>query len=135
MRVWYRRRASNTGRKAGNLREFVENWGGRYDQMLVLDADSLMAPETILAMARRMEAEPNLGILQTVPTSIGGETVFARLQQFASRLYGPVVARGVASWQGQDGNYWGHNAMIRVRAFAENCGLPDLPGRASSRRR
>lgn len=128
-RVWYRRRVGNIGRKAGNLRDFVERWGGRYDYMLVLDADSLMAPETILRMARRIEAAPELGILQTLPASIGGETVFARLQQFAGRLYGPVVARGVAAWQGEDGNYWGHNALIRVRAFAENCGLPELPGR------
>lgn len=129
MKVWYRRRSSNVGRKAGNIRDFVERWGRRYDHMLVLDADSLMAPETIVEMARRMEAAPKLGILQSVPTSIGGETPFARLQQFAAKLYGPVVARGVAAWQGQDGNYWGHNALIRVRAFAETCGLPDLPGR------
>ena len=130
MRVWYRRRPANIGRKAGNLRDFVERWGARYDYMLVLDADSLMAPETIVRMVRRMDAAPELGILQSLPTSIGGETPFARLQQFASRLYGPVVARGVAAWQGVDGNYWGHNALIRVRAFAENCGLPELPGRA-----
>jgi membrane glycosyltransferase len=80
-------------------------------------------------MVRRMEAAPRLGILQTLPNMIGGDTVFARLQQFAGRLYGPVVARGVAAWQGLDGNYWGHNALIRVRAFAESCGLPELPGR------
>ena len=129
MPVWYRRRPRNTGRKAGNLHDFVERWGRRYDHMLVLDADSLMAPETIVEMVRRMEATPELGILQTVPTSIEGETLFARLQQFASRLYGPIVARGVAAWQGEDGNYWGHNALIRVRAFAESCGLPHLPGR------
>jgi membrane glycosyltransferase len=129
MRVWYRRRVGNIGRKAGNLRDFVERWGGRYDHMLVLDADSLMAPETIVRMVRRMEAAPRLGILQTLPSSIGGDTVFARLQQFAGRLYGPVVARGVAAWQGEDGNYWGHNALIRVRAFAGSCGLPELTGR------
>jgi membrane glycosyltransferase len=76
-----------------------------------------------------MDAAPRLGILQTVPVLAGGATPFARLQQFAGRLYGPVIARGVAAWQGLDGNYWGHNALIRVRAFAENCGLPELPGR------
>ena len=129
MKVWYRRRPKNLGRKAGNLRDFVERWGGRYDYMLALDADSIMAPETIIRMVRRMDAASDLGILQTLPASIGGETLFARLQQFAGCLYGPVVARGYAAWQGEDGNYWGHNALIRVRAFAENCGLPDLTGR------
>lgn len=130
MAVWYRRRAQNTARKAGNLREFVETWGARYDHMLVLDADSVMDPRTVIRMARRMQAAPRLGILQTVPVLAGGSTLFARIQQFAGRLYGPVIARGVSAWQGRDGNYWGHNAIIRVPAFASCCGLPDLPGRA-----
>ncbi|MGF1553917.1 MAG: glucans biosynthesis glucosyltransferase MdoH [Paracoccaceae bacterium] len=129
MRVWYRRRERNTAKKSGNLRDFVERWGGRYDAMLVLDADSLMSRQTILAMVRRMQQSPRLGILQTVPGLIGADSLFARLQQYASCLYGPVVARGVAAWQGLDGNYWGHNALIRVPAFAAHCGLPELPGR------
>ncbi|MBK0398318.1 glucans biosynthesis glucosyltransferase MdoH [Limibaculum sp. M0105] len=127
--VWYRRRWQNTGKKAGNLHDFMVGWGARYDYMLVLDADSLMDAPTIIEMVRRMDAAPRLGILQTVPILAGGSTLFARLQQFAGRIYGPVIARGVAAWQGMDGNYWGHNALIRVRAFAENCGLPELPGR------
>lgn len=129
MPVWYRRRWTNTGRKAGNLKDFVENWGGRYDHMIVLDADSLMAPDTLITLAAAMEADPGLGILQTVPVLAGGDSLFARLQQFAGRVHGPVVARGVAAWQGSDGNYWGHNAIIRTAAFAAACGLPDLPGR------
>jgi membrane glycosyltransferase len=130
MAVWYRRRPRNMGRKAGNLRDFVERWGGRYDHMLVLDADSVMEPGVVMTLAARMEAEPRLGILQTVPVLAGGTSLFGRLQGFAGRLYGPVIARGTAAWQGTDGNYWGHNAIIRTRAFAEAAGLPDLPGRA-----
>ncbi|MEZ5865943.1 MAG: glucans biosynthesis glucosyltransferase MdoH [Geminicoccaceae bacterium] len=128
--VWYRRRARNTARKSGNLQDFIERWGGRYDHMLSLDADSLMAPETIVEMARRMAAEPRLGLLQTVPVLAGGDTLYARLQQFAGRLHGPAVARGTAAWQGEDGNYWGHNAMLRTTAFAQSAGLPELRGRA-----
>ncbi len=129
MAVWYRRRPVNAGRKAGNVRDFVERWGARYDHFLILDADSVMETDTVLKLAGRMEAEPRLGILQTVPMLVGGTSLFGRLQQFAGRLYGPVIARGTAAWQGLDGNYWGHNAVIRTRAFAEACGLPDLPGR------
>jgi membrane glycosyltransferase len=129
MRVWYRRRAENVGRKVGNLHDFVTRWGGRYDFMIVLDADSILAPETLVALVREMAADPNLGLLQTVPRLAGGRTLFARLQQFAGRVYGPIVARGTASWQGDDGNYWGHNAIIRVRAFAAAAGLPILPGK------
>jgi membrane glycosyltransferase len=126
--VYYRRRAANTDRKAGNIGEWVETHGAAYDFMLVLDADSVMAGETIAALTRAMEADPRLGLLQTVPTVINAETPFARLQQFASRLYGPVFAHGQAWWSGSEGNYWGHNAMIRVAAFAESAGLPHLTG-------
>jgi membrane glycosyltransferase len=129
MRLWYRRRTDNTGRKAGNLHDFVARWGGRYDFMVVLDADSILAPETLVTLVREMAADPELGLLQTVPQLVGGRTLFARLQQFAGRIYGPIIARGIAAWQGDDGNYWGHNAIIRVRAFAAAAGLPNLPGK------
>jgi membrane glycosyltransferase len=129
MPVWYRRRWRNTGRKAGNLQDFVERWGGRYDFMVVLDADSLMSADTLVTMVRAMAADARLGLLQTVPLLVGRKSLLARLQQFAGRMYGPVIARGVAAWSGNDGNYWGHNAIIRVAAFAASCGLPELSGR------
>jgi membrane glycosyltransferase len=129
MRVWYRHRSENVGKKAGNLRDFVTRWGGRYDFMIVLDADSILSADTLVTLVREMVADPKLGLLQTVPRLCGGHTLFARLQQFAGAVYGPIVARGIASWQGDDGNYWGHNAIVRVRAFAAACGLPILPGR------
>jgi len=31
-------------------------------------------------------------------------------------------------WQQHDGNYWGHNAIIRVQPFIDHCALPELPG-------
>ena len=127
--VWYRRRAQNSGRKSGNVENFVRRWGGRYDYMIMLDADSLMEADTLVEMVARMDAEPRLGLLQTMPHLIGGHSLLARAIQFAGALYGPIVARGVAAWQGEDGNYWGHNAIIRVRAFADSCGLPILRGR------
>lgn len=126
--VFYRRRLRNTDRKAGNIGEWVETHGGDYEYMLVLDADSLMAGETIAELTAQMDADPRLGLLQTVPTIVNAETPFARLQQFASRLYGPVFARGQQWWSGSEGNYWGHNAIIRVPAFAESAGLPHLSG-------
>ena len=129
MPVWYRRRWHNTGRKAGNVEEFVKRWGGRYDYMIVLDADSLMSAETLVELVRRMQGDAHLGILQTVPMLHGHYSLFSRIQQFAGRVYGGVIARGVAAWSGNEGNYWGHNAIIRVAAFAGACGMPQLPGR------
>ncbi len=127
--VYYRRRRRNTARKAGNVADFCRRWGGAYDYMLVLDADSLMAPATITELVRRMEAHPEAGLIQTVPALINGRTLLARMQQFAGRIYGPVNAAGLAWWAGPEGNYWGHNAIIRMRAFTEAAGLPILPGR------
>jgi len=127
--VWYRRREANVGKKAGNVREFVTRFGARYDFMVVLDADSLMSAPALATLVREMQADPSCGILQTLPRLHGARTFFGRLQQFASAIYGPIVARGVTAWQADDGNYWGHNAILRVAAFAASAGLPSLPGR------
>ena len=129
MPVWYRRRWQNVGRKSGNIEDFVTRWGGRYEHMIVLDADSLIDARTLLQMVQAMHADPALGILQTAPQLIVARTFFGRLQQFAGCVYGPVITRGLAAWSGDSCNYWGHNAIIRVRAFAQNCGLPILKGR------
>jgi membrane glycosyltransferase len=128
-RVYYRHRPKNTSRKAGNIADFVSRWGGAYDHMLVLDADSLMTGHAIATLAAAMEDDPDSGIIQTLPLIINRNTLFARVQQFAARIYGPVIAAGLSAWMGRDGNYWGHNAIIRTKAFADHCGLPDLKGR------
>jgi membrane glycosyltransferase len=128
-RVFYRHRPKNTARKAGNIEDFVTRWGGGYPHMVVLDADSLMTGEAIVALAQAMEQDPDAGIIQTLPLIINRNTLFARVQQFAARIYGPVIAAGVTAWMGREGNYWGHNAIIRTRAFAGHCGLPTLRGR------
>jgi membrane glycosyltransferase len=129
MPVWYRRRWQNVARKSGNVEDFVTRWGGRYDHMIVLDADSLIDASTLRRLAQMMDADPRLGILQTAPQLIGARTFFGRLQQFAACVYGPVITRGLAAWSGDSSNYWGHNAIIRMSAFAQNCGLPQLKGR------
>lgn len=128
-RIFYRRRGDNTGRKAGNIADWVRRFGGAYPQMLVLDADSLMTGDTIVRLVAGMEHNPDVGLIQTLPAVIGGRTLFARMQQFGGRVYGPVIGRGVAWWHGAESNYWGHNAIIRTQAFAEQAGLPTLPGR------
>ncbi len=128
--VHYRRRARNIGRKPGNIAEWVQRFGGGYDHMIVLDADSVMSGQTMARLAADMERHPHLGLIQTVPTVVGASTLFARWQQFASRLFGPISAAGMIWWAGSEGMFWGHNAILRVRAFAESCGLPELPGRA-----
>src|SRR5262245_6105611 len=128
-RIFYRKRRRNTAYKSGNIADFCRRWGRRYDYMVVLDADSLVTAETLITLMHLMNGNERVGLIQVPPTIVHAETLFARLQQFASRLYGPVFTAGTALWHQSDGNYWGHNAIIRVSAFTAHCGLPDLPGR------
>ncbi len=127
-RIFYRRRVENLGRKAGNIADFVRRWGGAYDYAIVLDADSIMSGTAFVQLARLMDAHPQVGIVQALPLPAGRDTLFARLIQFATRLSSPMLASGLAYWQLGEGNYWGHNAIIRLKAFAAHCDLPRLPG-------
>lgn len=129
MPVFYRRRRDNTHRKAGNISDWVERFGGAYEHFVILDADSVMSPETLVALAAGMEDDQKAGLIQTVPRLVGGETLLQHLTQFASGTYGPAVASGIAFWHRDQGNYWGHNAIIRTAAFASSAGLPELSGR------
>lgn len=128
--IYYRHRPKNTARKSGNIEDFCVRWGRHYDFMIVLDADSLMTGSTVVQMAQLMEVNTTTGIIQAPPMIINTNSWFARVQQFAGRVYGPIVSAGLAYWQVWDSNYWGHNAIIRVKAFIESCGLPVFPGQA-----
>ena len=130
LEVYYRRRKENAARKAGNIKDWVERFGGAYDHFVILDADSIMSGRTLVRLALAMVRNPRAGLIQTVPRLTGGATLLQRLQQFASNIYGPAVAAGLASWHRDQGNYWGHNAIIRTVAFAGAAGLPTLVGRA-----
>ena len=129
-RVFYRHRPKNERRKAGNIADFCTRWGDEYECMLVLDADSVMGGATVVEMAARMESSPKVGLLQAPPRPVGRDSLLARLQQFSAAVYGPVFLRGFHLWAGEDSNYWGHNAIIRVRPFMDHCELPTLPGQA-----
>src|SRR3981081_238866 len=127
--LYYRHRPENSARKSGNIEDWIKRFGAGYDHMIILDADSLMTRDTIARVVPAMEGHPGVALIQTLPVVVNARTLFARLQQFSGRLYGPLIAAGIAWWHGAEGNYWGHNAIIRVRAFAQDAGLPDLSGR------
>lgn len=127
-RAYYRRRVENHERKAGNVAEWVQRFGGAYESMIIFDADSVMSAETLLQLVGAMERNPQAGLIQTTPAIIEGDSLFARASQFGVRLYGKVAATGLAWWSGSEASYWGHNAILRVRAFAECAGLPVLQG-------
>ena len=128
-RFYYRRRRVNSNKKAGNVADFCRRWGRRYRYMFVLDADSLMSGDTMVRLVRLMERNPQTGLIQTAPVLIRAQTLFGRALQFAFRLYGPLFQAGLNYWQLGEGNYWGHNAIIRLAPFIKHCALPGLPGR------
>jgi membrane glycosyltransferase len=128
-RLYYRHRSDNTARKSGNIAEWVQRFGAAYEYMIVLDADSLMAGDTIVRLVHAMETHSDAALIQTQPVIVNARSLFGRLQQFAGRVYGPLIAAGNAWWHGPESNYWGHNAIIRVKAFAQEAGLPELTGR------
>jgi membrane glycosyltransferase len=126
--IYYHRRAHNDHQKAGNLAEFFESWGPRYEYAVVLDADSIMSAPTLVELVRRIDREPQLALLQAPLTLHRAETSFARALAFSSSVCGPVFTRGLSLWSGPYGNYYGHNAVIRVSAFLDCCALPKLKG-------
>ena len=127
-KIFYRKRRHSINKKAGNIGDFLRRWGRRYRYMIVLDADSIMTGRALVQLVALMERNPQAGIIQTAPRIVNGETLFARVQSFASRLYSPVFLAGLNYWQQHEGNFWGHNAVIRIQPFIDHCALPELPG-------
>jgi len=130
-RVFYRWRRHQIKRKSGNIADFCRRWGRHYRYMIVLDADSVMTGECLTTLVRIAEANPDAGIIQTAPRATGRETLFARMQQFATRIYGPLFTAGLHYWQLGESHYWGHNAIIRVAPFIRYCALERLPGKGA----
>jgi membrane glycosyltransferase len=131
VRIHYRWRQHRTRRKAGNVADFCRRWGADFRYMVVLDADSVMTGDCLTSLVRLMEAHPDAGIIQTAPRASGHETLHARVQQFGSRVYGPLFTAGMHYWQLGESHYWGHNAILRVAPFIEHCALAPLPGQTS----
>jgi membrane glycosyltransferase len=127
-RLYYRRRPLNQNYKSGNVGDFLRRWGRDYPYMVVLDADSLMGGKTLVQMVQLMQRHPQVGIIQSSPSLLNGQSVFARIQQFSNQLYGPLFTSGLAAIQMGEAAFWGHNAIVRTEPFMRHCGLRKLPG-------
>ncbi|NOK24134.1 glycosyltransferase, partial [Corallococcus carmarthensis] len=127
----YRWRRHRVKRKSGNIDDFCRRWGGRYRYMIVLDDDSVMSGDCLTRLVQLMEGAPSAGIIQTAPRAAGRDTLYARIQQFATRVYGPLFTAGLHYWQLGESHYWGHNAIIRLDPFIKHCALAPIPGKGS----
>ncbi|WP_372622894.1 glucans biosynthesis glucosyltransferase MdoH [Falsiroseomonas sp.] len=125
-RVQYRRRAQNTGFKAGNIMDFLDHHAGEAAFFLTLDADSVMTPRAVLRLVSIMEAEPDLAIVQQLIVGRPATAAFPRLFQFGMRAGMRSWATGQAWWQLDAGPYWGHNAIIRCEPFRRHARLEAL---------
>src|ERR1043166_3575019 len=126
-RIFFRKRRVTLNYKSGNIADFCRRWGANYRYMIVLDADSVMTGEAFVQLVALMEKNRTVGIIQTAPRLVLGETFFQRVRQFADRVYSEIFLAGANFWQLGGGNYWGHNAIIRLRPFIAHCALPELP--------
>ncbi|MEN0001590.1 MAG: glucans biosynthesis glucosyltransferase MdoH [Pseudomonadota bacterium] len=128
--VIYRRRTVRTDRKPGNISDWLATHGTSFDYMVVLDADSRMSPDSINHLISEMETNPGLGLCQASISLVPARTRFGKYQRVTSRLLSRTFGQGFAAWSGDCGNYWGHNAIIRVSAFRAAAHLPRLSGSA-----
>jgi membrane glycosyltransferase len=126
-RIFYRKQRVPLHNKSGNIADFCRRWGAKYRYMIVLDADSLMTGAALVQLASLMEQHPRVGIIQTSPRPILGQTLFQRMEQFAACVYRPVFAAGANFWQLRDATFWGHNAIVRLQPFMQYCAMPELP--------
>lgn len=129
-RITYRRRATNIDKKPGNIADWLKAHGGNFEHMMVLDADSRMSAARVRDMIWQIERKPHTGLLQAGIALVPGRSGFGRHQRTSSRLLSHNFGRGFAAWSGRTGNYWGHNAIMRLEAFRSASKLPQLSGRA-----
>ena len=129
--IFYRRRRRRVKRKSGNIDDWCRRFGSEYRYMVILDADSVMTGNCLTRLVQLMEANPDAGLIQSAPVAAGATNLYARLQQFATRVYGPLFTAGLHFWQLGESHYWGHNAIIRVEPFIEHCILAPLPGKGA----
>ena len=126
-RIFYRKRRVRLHHKSGNIADFCRRWGNLYRYMIVLDADSVMTGAACVRLVELIEAKPQVGIIQTNPRLVFGQTLMQRILQFGSQLCSPIFAAGMNFWQADSGNFWGHNAIIRLKPFMKYCATPELP--------
>lgn len=128
-RLFLLRRHERSNYKAGNVTNFVRLHGSQYEFMLILDADSMMTGERIRQLIRKLEQRPATALIQSLMTIYRGRTLFARTMQTSQNPQMTLYSTGLRWFLGSEGVYWGHNALVRIKPFAEHAMLPLHPGR------
>ncbi|MBK8972135.1 MAG: hypothetical protein IPM37_12465 [Hahellaceae bacterium] len=126
--IYYRHRAQNVERKAGNIADWVQRWGGAYASMIVLDADSVMDAEVMLT-ARRLGSSAGRGLIQTLPTIVNARSVYGAAPTVCQRLLRPYLRK----WSGGLRTVFpvisGVQCHYPRAGFADSAKLPILSGK------
>lgn len=125
--LFYRRRLQNINHKSGNIADFCKRFGDKYDFMIIMDADSYLSIELVETLIHKMEASPDIGIIQTYPEILFPKSMIQNFHYVNSLFSSELYVLGSQYWNINQGPYWGHNAILRMDAFLNYCLLPKLP--------
>ncbi|KAK1659517.1 putative glycosyltransferase [Colletotrichum godetiae] len=123
----YRRRDRNTRYKAGSLKDYLDNQSKGDNFFVTLNSDSAMSGDRLCRLISSMERDPHIGLLQTIVIGMPAVSAFTRLYQFGLRHGVRTYNMGFSWWAHDWALYWGHNAIIRTKAFHEHCMVRVLP--------
>ncbi|GBQ84747.1 glucosyltransferase MdoH [Acetobacter malorum DSM 14337] len=123
-RIAYRNRVVNGDAKVGNMDDFLRRWGNSYDFMIVFDADTIMPGKTAIDLARTMQGNDRIGIIQGISYEVNSKTLFGRIKSFGHNI-GIVIGTAAQNhYRLNRATFYGHGAILNVRAMQEHCNLP-----------
>ena len=123
-KIAYRNRVVNSDAKVGNMDDFLRRWGNHYDYMIVFDADTIMPGETAINFARTMQGNDRIGIIQGISYETNSSTLFGRLKNFSHNITLLTGAAAQCYHKLHQATFYGHGAILNVRAMQEHCNLP-----------
>jgi len=113
------RRSNRLAFKAGNLNHWLKHYGHLYEYFVVLDSDSLIAPDFIQQVVRFAEhpANRSIAIFQSYIHPVDARTIFSRVLGSMAKIRFYIFDR-FANRTGLVLS-WGHNQLLRMKAIRE----------------
>ena len=119
------RRISSEGAKAGNLNNWLNQWGRKYTYFVILDSDSNLPPSWLENMIRFAEHCDNryVAVFQSKLCVNKGTTLLESYQHSMSRIhtdYFKRIGNRISTLQN-----WGHNLLVRTHSVTEIGGFDE----------
>ncbi|HAT62630.1 MAG TPA: hypothetical protein DCS83_08860 [Prevotella sp.] len=123
-KITYRHRISNTFAKVGNTSDFYRRWGRKYKYVVMLDADSILPGDSVVLLAKCMEGNDNIGLIQSRFFEVTSNTTFGIISNFRFLIDNYLYTYYYNYFNPARGFYMGHNAIVRAKAFMKHCNFP-----------